>query len=196
MKRLILCLALSIWVLVPGFGSTPNWEVAVLFLGGQEPPEYQNDIDQNIIELARMPLKIKLGILREFPDRVVEYFPDANSSNAVAWDSLFANAPVKGVQIPGSMRASNRVGSSVLDNPRLLQKFFKSVFKSASSNRVLIVYGHGEGFKGLRVMPLLQFQDPCSMPPPFLYDLFLKKQFSHHESFQLFLQNHQLTRHQ
>ena len=134
-----------------------SWEVGVLFLGAAEQEEYQLDIDENIKELARLKPGQRLGIMREFPERVVEYFPDSKSSIHNAWDPLFQKPPASGITIPGIMRVSPHMGKSFLDNPSLSQ-FFRDLFQDPSKKRLLIIYGHGEGYEGLRAKPVLELQ--------------------------------------
>ncbi len=134
-----------------------GWEVAVLFLGSQEAPEYQADIDENVLELARvLPSDgLRLSILREFPDRRVTYFPDPKSRRLNAWDPLFHLPPAKGIQIPGDFQSTPLSGKSVLDDETALRRFFLSAFRTQGSQRLLLIYAHGEGHEGLRLKPLV-----------------------------------------
>jgi hypothetical protein len=148
---------------VSGRAATSNvgssWEVAIIFLGAGEANEYQLDLDKNLIELARMPQRVKLGVLREFSGHAVEYFPDPKSSMLTAWDALFESPPSNGVRIPGEMKTYSFAEKTVLRQPNTIQKFLSQVFRDPSAKRLLIIYGHGEGFRGLNALPLLDFEN-------------------------------------
>src|SRR3989304_3416920 len=84
-----------------GYAAEPTpWEVAVIFSGADEPGQYHQDVDQNILELARViPGKnLHISIYRELPEHAVEYFVDPDSSRLNRWDPLFFRAPVAGIE--------------------------------------------------------------------------------------------------
>jgi hypothetical protein len=143
------------------------WEVAAIFLGATEKnPEFLKDIDNNILELARLNTgKIKLNILRDFKDRTVLFHHDLESSNLTAWDSLFFNVPQVNeqffsVEVPGSYKIQiKKEETSVLQDNSLLKEFLNNSFKDPNAKRVLIIYGHGKSYKGLETLdlPTLRF---------------------------------------
>ncbi|NUM89363.1 MAG: hypothetical protein HUU37_09180 [Bdellovibrionales bacterium] len=146
-------LSLLLLVSAPAF-SASGWEVAVLFLGAREPAEYQADIDENILELARVipGRNLGLSILREFPDRTVAYFPDPASSRLQSWDPLFHQVPAPGIRVPGVMTVGE--GGQILSDTASLRRFLRSAFRKNDSQRLLLIYAHGEGHEGLRSIPL------------------------------------------
>ena len=157
MRRLSWLLVILVLLPTLGWGATSaKWETAVVFLGAGEAAEYQSDVDQNLMELARMPVRQRLGILREFDDHVTSYFPDPKSSVLSKWDALFFKPPVAGIDIPGEMNVFAK--AKVLQDEALLAKFLRSAFSDPSAHRILVIYGHGEGFKGMKALPLLKLQ--------------------------------------
>lgn len=151
-------IGLLLLLALPAQAST-SWEVAVLFLGSQEAPEYQADIDENILELARVIPgdSLRISLLREFSDRRVTYFPDPKSTRLNSWDPLFHRVPAPGIQVPGEMHAAPLSGKSILDDETALRRFFASAFRKTGSQRLLLIYAHGEGHEGLRLKPLVPF---------------------------------------
>lgn len=145
------------------FAYSANWEVAVIFLGSEEPDSFQKDIDQNILELARTSpnSKFKLSILRDFSHDAIEYVLNQDTIQSLtSWDSLFYAPPVAGVQIPGTiskyLKSNN--SKSFLDQSDYLKIFLHKAFSIINSKRLLVIYGHGEAYSGLRQKKLIELQ--------------------------------------
>lgn len=147
------------FLLVATVAQAADWDVAVVFLGRQEPADFQADIDRNLLELAKLSpnARFRLSLLRQFPDRVTSAFFDGTSRSGSRWDALFANAPLAGVVVPGVI-SSMAAGRTVMDEPALLGGFFRRAFARPNARRLLVIYGHGEGFRGLTEKPLLELQ--------------------------------------
>lgn len=135
------------------YATTP-WEVAVLFLGSEEPEEYQQDIDSNILELARTTPNalFKLSLYRELPERSVQYFVDPASKKTSPWDSLFFKVPAPGIRVPGRLTAipSAPGAQPLIRDSARLGAFLNGAFSRPGSRRILVVYGHGLGHEGLQ----------------------------------------------
>ncbi len=160
-------LSLSFFALLAAFvAGSPclaqsHWEVAVMFLGAKESPEYQVDIDRNLMELARLRpgSGLRLSLYREFDDRAVEFFPDSKSTELHSLGSLLSNFPQK-VEVSGRMNTWPREPndpSGIMQEERL-KSFFSISFSEKKAKRLLIIYGHGLGFEGLQVSPLKEFR--------------------------------------
>jgi len=136
-----LFLWLLLWSAV-SFGA--NWEVGVAFLGSLDDPDYQADIDRNVLELARLKLNetIQLGVYREFPGRVVSFHPTPKQDNPIALDRLVPAFDGK-EQVHGHYREGGN-----------LSAFLKRTFRAEGAHRLLVVYGHGLGYEGLKEIPL------------------------------------------
>ena len=123
--------------------SETKWEVATLFLGNGEDSVFQNDIDQNILELSRINLNsnFNLGIYRELDGESINYFPNlkTNRKDFTLSDILYRKN--LNHSISGSLTKSR--------TPNLTQ-FLKYFFKDPQTKKVLIVYSHGLGPAGLK----------------------------------------------
>lgn len=150
------------------------WEVAIIFLGASEKnPEFLKDIDDNILELARLNTnKVKLSILRDLEDRSVLFHHDVNSTQLTAWDSLFFKVPQINqtdfsVSVSGDFQVQlKKEKMSILQNTDLLKKFLSNSFKDPLAKRVLIIYGHGKSYEGLEDvdLPTLRFTLKDALP--------------------------------
>lgn len=143
-----------------GDGSTTGapWEVAIVFVGNGESAEFQADVDKNILELAKTEpgANLRLSIMREFDDRRTEaYFGNGRSLDV--WDPLFSKVPLAGVKVPGVVRSS-AVKNALFEEEKTLRDFLSKAFRQPSARRLLVIYGHGQGFRGLRGVPLLKLE--------------------------------------
>jgi len=142
--------------------ATPKtWEVAILFLGSQEKEEVQGDVDRNILELAKTkPNRFyHLAIARDFAQRSVSYLSTPQTAAAESlWDPLFYSTPLSGVIIPGKLETVETQGNTILDDPERLKSFFGSIYRTPGAKRLLVIYGHGEAYDGLRLKKLLPLQ--------------------------------------
>lgn len=145
-----------------------KWEVAVIFLGAGEEAEYQLGIDRNILELAtsRPNDLYRLSIYRDFTSRAVSYFADPKSSVTQPWDALFHQVPQKGVPIAGKLYIHDDVVGNVLSEDDRLGAFLKEAFRDETAKRMLVIYGHGLAFEGLKnvSLPELQAQLATHLP--------------------------------
>lgn len=142
------------------WGAT-TWEVAVIFLGRGEAPAFQSDIDANILELAKTEPgdRLRLSILREIENRrVTAHFDSATTRAQGVWDPLFSKVPLAGVKVPGVLRTSAARNGVFDEDEKFLKSFLAQAFKKPLSRRLLVIYGHGEGYRGLRGVPLARLQ--------------------------------------
>lgn len=150
----------------PGVDAAP-WHVAVIFAGGQEPADYQADIDENLIELTRLRPgpRLRLSIHRELPDRSVTYVvsPPGTPSGGVGVGRprspgpLFfrpdlATSPL--LPLAGSLVVGPPTSSPILADPRRLRAFLGAAFPDPRARRLLVVYAHGQAYDGLRGVAL------------------------------------------
>lgn len=148
----LVCIAL------PSFAST-SWEVAIIFLGSQEASDYQKDIDRNILEIVRLnpSESFHISLYREFRERSVSYFAHEVSPQSTPWDELFYSIDLKGVDLFGKLESTPRgqkTPNLILDDNRL-RDFFSRAFQNDTGHRLLIIYSHGFGAKGLKGVPLI-----------------------------------------
>lgn len=152
-RLFLLALILGVWGPVSRGLALSQWEVAVLFLGAGESPEYQKDIDRNILELSKTfpGDHYRLSIYRELPTQNVEYFVDRRSAKVQSWDPLFAQKPAVSISVPGELRfwERHKTEKNLLLEPLALEMFLKRAFRFPNSKRILVLYSHGEGYRGL-----------------------------------------------
>ncbi|MBI3018216.1 MAG: hypothetical protein HYY62_09560, partial [Deltaproteobacteria bacterium] len=145
----------------PTWGATP-WEVAVIFLGGEESAEYQKDIDRNILELAQLTPNpsLRLSIFRELPEWDVSYFADSTSEELHIWHPIFYEIDFRDLKIPGQLFVfqKNSPQKSALLNDSKLSSFLNHAFKIPGSHRILILYSHGMAFDGLKNIKLKELR--------------------------------------
>ncbi len=162
---LLSLLSFPIWAATPWVGDP--WEIAVIFLGSDEPAQYQQDIDKNILELAKLTpnASFKLSILREFSDRQVTYFVDSTSEELSAqelptWDPLFYEIDFRGIPVPGHLTQTPKAPpqKTILLDDEKLSSFFSNAFKIPKSHRMLILYSHGLAFDGLKNIKLKELR--------------------------------------
>lgn len=135
-----------------------HWEVGVIFLGANENSEFQADIDQNILELARTEpdTHLKITVLRDFPTHAMIYSQEQNATslNQTSWKPLFFKIPAKDIMIPGQILKQKRLKENSLLDSNLLNQFLHKSFSSLEANRLLIIYGHGLGPEGLKAISI------------------------------------------
>lgn len=144
-----------------------NWEIGIIFLGANETSVFQQDIDQNILELARTQpdSSLQLTVLRDFPTHSMIYQHSLELSTS--WDPLFFKIPAPGIKIPGTTIKQKRTATNALIDTSLLQQFMQKSFSNNNvSSRMLIIYGHGLGPEGLQAISLndLKKQLEISLP--------------------------------
>jgi hypothetical protein len=129
------------------FAGETKWDVATLFLGNGEDSVFQNDIDQNILELSGIDLgsQFNLGIYREVDNESISYFPNykTNRKDFTLSDILYRKN-LNHVSISGTLTKSR--------TPNILG-FLKNFFKDPNSKKALIIYSHGLGPAGLKNYP-------------------------------------------
>ncbi len=126
------------------------WEVAVLFVGADEDQAYQKDVDGNILELARLhpSESFRLTVFREqsFGGRAL-YF-DVDSSTQIDWSAILSEKPVAPLELaPGFSKEFKK--NRILSRGPELSELFENAFRIPDSHRLLLIYGHGLGPKGL-----------------------------------------------
>lgn len=146
------------FILAAPVAKAADWDVAVVFLGAQEPADFQADIDQNILELAKLnpSARFRVSVLRQLPGRVTTAFFEGSPALS-KWDPLFFKPIAPGILVPGTIAISS-IANSVLDEPAVLNNFLRRAFPRPQARRALVVYGHGEGFAGLRGKSLTALQ--------------------------------------
>lgn len=139
-----------------------RWEVVVIFLASQEADAvYQQDIDENMLELARKGPRgwYRLSVYREFSDRSVycSFEPDANVRSN--WGPLFFKTMVPETGVPCKLEHWKRKRNerTLLHDPRRLRSFLQEAFALDGSRRLLMIYNHGRAFEGLRDIKLKDF---------------------------------------
>jgi hypothetical protein len=127
-----------------------KWQIATVFLGASEDSQYQEDVDQNIMELSRLlPTdQLKLSIYRELPDRNYSYFPNASGSTNLK--SILYNSKTPSVSIPGKLSLISR---------DKLRSHLAASFNDSSSKKILIIYGHGLGPQGLKDLRITEIKN-------------------------------------
>lgn len=155
----------ALWIVVAASlaGAATPWEVAVVFVGGDLPAEYQGDIDRNIAELDRLELgpRLRLSIHRELPDRAVSFYPnEPTPAVPAARDPLFFKVGLKNVPVMGQLVSTARAATdpTLLKDPKALGAFLARAFVGRDAKRLLVVYGHGEGYQGLRSVALKELR--------------------------------------
>lgn len=148
----------------PLASADPAWEVAIVFLGADETDDYQRDIDADIFELAKvLPVynseaeeKIRLSIYRDFQDKSVTYRVDPFAMRVTVWNDLYFEAPVDGIRVPGEIlvRAKEETEAGLFQHSEYMQEFLANAYTAGESRRLLILWGHGLGFQGMKGMRL------------------------------------------
>jgi hypothetical protein len=121
-----------------------NWDVVIFFAGAEMSADYQRDIDQNIMELARIDSSsgLRLLIIRALPKKLVIYEPKSAGSTTV--NQLLANPLPSEIIIPGRLTETSiaQISDITVALKSSGDQFFKSKYRAA------ILYGHGRGTKG------------------------------------------------
>ena len=86
-----------------------KWEVAVVFLGSEEPAEFQQDADENMRELLGLkPNKfLRVSVYREFSDRFARVFSSPETGKTLSARRLF-EAPSADAAVSGELDWGSR----------------------------------------------------------------------------------------
>jgi len=137
-----------------------KWEVAVVFRGAEPDEAFQKDIDDNILELARITSgsNFKLGIYRETLNGSVVYLPSNGSAKNSLSDLLYRQ-DLKSIVIPGTLKKYDQEN---------LAPFLKSFYKNKDSKKALIIYSHGKGAQGLQGLSTHDLKETLASSVPHL----------------------------
>ncbi|MCX7978899.1 MAG: clostripain-related cysteine peptidase, partial [Bdellovibrionaceae bacterium] len=130
------------------------WEVSVVFLGQGEDSGFQADVDENLMEMARLnPADgLYLSVLRLRERGAVAFHSSPRTrGRTIILDPLFHKPPVQNLKGWGQLWRGD-LGES------MFSEFFRQSFQLAVSQRLLIIYGHGLGYQGLKNLPLSQLK--------------------------------------
>lgn len=182
----VLCLGCALFLL-PASVWAVEWEVAIVFLGADESPDYQRDIDDDILELAKvLPIpeegakeQVRLSLYRDLPDKTITYHVEPSSQSVSDWDALFWEVPAAGVQVPGNIlvRQKNETEGALFQHGQFLSEFLANIFQDKSARRMLVLWGHGLGFQGMKgldlpgIRSLLEASLPPRREPPIAADI-------------------------
>ena len=163
-------LFLLVFIFTPKLGPVAApWEIGVIFLGANEPADYQKDIDKNILELARLTpnASLKLSIFRELPQWDTFYFADSASQKLHLWDPLFYDIDHH-LQVPGQLWVLQKEASqkSALLNDKKLSSFLTHAFTTPQAHRILVLYSHGFAFDGLKNIKLKELRSQLEIHLP------------------------------
>lgn len=120
-----------------------KWEVAVVFRGNTEDEQFQKDVDENILEIARITPRsnLKIGIYRELDGQSYIYNPQGTSKKEISLGDVLFRQDLNQIKIPGTL---SKKTSSDLDG------FLTRFYKDSHSKKALVIYSHGKGADGLR----------------------------------------------
>lgn len=135
-----------------------KWEVAIVFRGEGEDEQFQKDIDENILELARINPQglLKIGIYRESEGRSYSYLPGGLGKKEITLGDVLYRQDLNQIKIAGTLKKNARSE---------LNSFLKSFYKEANSKKALIIYSHGKGADGLRGLSTADFKATLSSLP-------------------------------
>lgn len=152
-------LFLAVFILVSAGVSLADtkWEVAVVFRGAEHDEAFQKDIDDNILELARIQNGpgLKLGIYRESMNGSYIYIPGSGPGKNTLSD-LLHRQDLKNIPVPGSLKKFDQEN---------LAAFLKTFYKSKESKKALIIYSHGKGAEGLTGLSPSELKETLSQVP-------------------------------
>ena len=167
-RALRFSLLVAVFSVASAQSASQRWELGVAFLGAEESAEYQQDIDANVLELARVSpsARLRLAIYREFPDRDVLFVPDPQSDEEVEWDALFSQSPIRGLKVPGRIQVWKHA-EGLLRNSERLQEFYRAAFsrQPKGAKRLLQLYAHGFATGGVRGATLRQLREALEQAP-------------------------------
>jgi len=139
-----------------------KWDVAIVFRGdaqsGPDDEQMQKDIDENILELARLPSRgnLRIGIYRELNGKSFTYLPYANGQKEISLGDILYRQDLNQIIIPGIIKKNSA--------PQL-NSFLKSFYKDADSKKALVIYSHGKGAEGLRGISNQDLKESLSLLP-------------------------------
>lgn len=119
--------------------------MAVLFLENQNSNEYRQDVDKNLLEL--LSVNLSYTVYRELGDKGFIFKPKAGPQQNL--NPLFSQTP-QSISLSGEIQTLDLTSTRMLNNPQTLKSFMELAFSDPNSKRMLIIFGHGEGPKGLR----------------------------------------------
>jgi hypothetical protein len=140
------------------YASETKWEVAIVFRGEAEDEQFQKDIDENILELARITPtdSLKIGIYREMEGRSYTYLPSGTAKKEINFGEILYRQDLNQILLPGKLKKNS---SANLDG------FLKSFYKDKTSKKALIIYSHGKGSLGLSQLSTSDLKDTLSAIP-------------------------------
>lgn len=136
-----------------------RWEVAIVFRGNAEDEQFQKDIDENILELARITpsSSLKIGIYRELEGRSYSYLPAGTSKKEITLGDVLYRQDLNQLKINGTLKKNT---SSDLD------AFLKSFYQNSTAKKALVIYSHGKGAAGLRGLETSDLKNALAELPP------------------------------
>lgn len=137
-----------------------KWEVAVVFRGAEPDEVFQKDIDDNILELARLNpnSNLKIGLYRETLTGSYAYLPGIGAAKYSLSDLLYRQ-DLKNILVPGTLKKSTSEN---------LAGFLKSFYKNNDSKKALIIYSHGKGAEGLQQLSTKNLKETLADSVPHL----------------------------
>lgn len=135
-----------------------KWEVAIVFRGEGEDAQFQRDIDDNILELARLNPKssVKIGIYRELNGKSYTYLPNGSGKKEINLSDILDRQDLKQIKISGTLKNHNS---------RDMDSFLKTFYKDQSSKKALIIYSHGKGADGLKGLSTADLTQSLALAP-------------------------------
>ncbi|MBC7538903.1 MAG: hypothetical protein H7281_08780 [Bacteriovorax sp.] len=135
-----------------------KWEVAIVFRGEGEDQQFQKDVDDNILELARLnpSATLKIGLYREIEGKSYSYFPNGPSKKDISLGDLLYRQDLNQLKVPGTFKTNAGVE---------LKSFLKFFYKESNSKRALIIYSHGRGADGLKGLSTKDLKEDLQSAP-------------------------------
>lgn len=120
-----------------------KWEIAIVFRGGAENEQFQKDVDENILELARLnpSASLKIGIYREMGGKAYSYSPNESRKVEISLGDLLYRQDLNQIKVPGTFIKNSSVN---------FKYFLKTFYKDKNAKKALVIYSHGNGAEGLR----------------------------------------------
>lgn len=137
-------------------------ETAALFFNNDRSPEYQDDVDRNVLELARNDFskELSISLARSLNDRSYIYRPEAANRSIILNQLFHEQYFSENSKVFGSLL--NFSADYFVDDSRAILKFLKLSFKNPHSIKILFLYGHGEGALGFKDIPTALIKDQIS----------------------------------
>jgi hypothetical protein len=156
-----LVLALFILVSASATLAETKWEVAVVFRGAENDEAFQKDIDDNILELARIApsANLRLSIYRETLNGSYIFQPALAGAARYSLSDLLNRQDLKNIPVLGILKKFETEN---------LNGFLKTFYKSKDSKKALIIYSHGKGADGLHQLSTKELKDSLVTSAPHL----------------------------